>query len=619
MKFHSVFKRAAGGLFFVYAYIIQSLFRKMLFSLFAIITITVFTLGLYNYIHTSSDIMKREMQNMEKLSDQSASKLETQMANIKSTAWNYFADPDFQRFVITLGSNPDTYNFYSGNFIQFATDHPEVESFLVSQLEGNRLIEGNIKSSDVVDFQELKNAAISNNGKGAWVSSIAFDQQTRKEVNTLTFIQAVKQTTLLSDFPIVGVIMVQLSHSYLSQWLNEIGVQGKVSFLLADAVSGQVRISADPAFIGTRIEGLQDLEAPHKIVADQSQSGGREDKELLFVSQPLANTSWVLVGIVEARSLLTEVNALARDTIYIGLICLLGSMLIASVLSSRILIPLKELKKGILAVEKGDYNILLPVRTKDETGYIIHRFNQMASEIKALILKVYEVDLLRKEAEIKSLQSQINPHFLYNTLGIIDSLASLHDDERISLISRSLAKMFRYNISAGRMLTLQAELRQIELYLYIQQQRYGDRFKYAIEADEHVLDIQIPKLLLQPLVENCFIHAFDRMSSRSELRIRARSLSDKQICISVWNNGPVVEASRLDELQAMLSQGVAQRHAFKSSSSIGLLNVQHRIKLLYGNEYGLTIQSEPGKGTEVVIHLRRISEEEQMHEAANYG
>ncbi|SFB58076.1 two-component system, sensor histidine kinase YesM [Cohnella sp. OV330] len=583
----------------VFAYVSRSLYRKMLLASFATITITVTTLGLYSYAHTSSDIKQREIQNMEMFSSQSAANLETQMANIRSTAWNYFSDPRFQSFVQTLGSDPAAYGEFSGSFSQFVTDHAAVEFIVVTQLGGNRLIKGNLNNTDVPDFEDLKEVAIANDGRGVWVPSIAFDSRTGQEASTLTFVQAVKKISALSKFPIIGVLMIQLSYEHLNQWLAALGETEGVDFLLADSKTETIRISADLSLLGKPLER-------------------HRGSDMLYVSQPLANTSWVLVGIVDVRTLLKKVNGLARDTIFIGLACLMGAMLLASVLSSRILTPLKELKKGILAVEKGDYDITLPIRSKDETGYIIHRFNHMAEEIKALILKVYETDLVRKEAEIKSLQSQINPHFLYNTLGIIDSLATLHEDDRISLISRSLAKMFRYNIGADRMSTMQMELRQIELYLYIQQQRYGNRFKYAIEVEEALYGIPIPKLLFQPLVENCFVHAFDGMSAQSELRIRGWSRSDRQIYVSIWNNGPPIEAARLAELNALLGKDIQQRRDSNPPSSIGLMNVQHRIKLLYGHDYGLTITSEREQGTEVVIVLRKLGEEERPDEGTPY-
>jgi two-component system sensor histidine kinase YesM len=188
----------------------------------------------------------------------------------------------------------------------------------------------------------------------------------------------------------------------------------------------------------------------------------------------------------------------------------------------------------------------------------------------------------------------------------------MHEDDRISLISRALAKMFRYNISADRMSTLQTELQQLELYLYIQQQRYGDRFRYAVEEDPRASGARVPKLLFQPLVENCFVHAFDRMSADCLLRIRVQWFSGERITVTVWNNGPAIPQDRLAELQAMLAQGLPQRNEPPSRASIGLINVQHRIRLLYGDEYGLEIQSGPEQGTAVKVHLRTLGEEERQ-------
>lgn len=581
-------------------YILGSLFRKLLISFFAIIAITVTMLGSYYYTKTSQDMKRREIRNMETLSEQAALALETKMKSIQNTLWNFFSDIRFQSFVNTLGVDPEAHEEFSDKLSQFITDYPEVDFFVVTQLEGNQIIKGNIKSTDIIDFQQLKQIAISNNGRGAWVPSRAIEPRTGQEVSTVAYVQAIKKTNnFIAGFPLIGVMMVQLSHESLSQWLLDIWEHEAADYMLADKETGQIRIASNPNLRGQYLDSL-------------------EDEGLLFVTYPLVNTPWSLVGIAETKALLAEVGKLALNTIYFGIACLLGSLLMASLLSSRILTPLKELKKGIVMVEKGDYDIHLPIRARGEVGYIIHRFNQMAAEIKSLIMRIYETDLVRKEAEIKSLQSQINPHFLYNTLGVIESLATLHDDERISMISRSLAKMFRYNISADRMSTIQMELGQIRLYLYIQQQRYGERVQYTIESDDQLDSVQIPKLLFQPLVENCFVHTFDRMTADGLLKIRIWRVSDNQLFVSVWNNGPAIEKEQLEGIQDMLGQGIHQRRSSGRPASVGLLNVQHRIKLLYGNEYGLSIQSHPEKGTEAVICFRKLSEEERESENTDH-
>ncbi|WP_181593041.1 histidine kinase [Paenibacillus sp. YN15] len=580
----------------VYDYIFGSLFRKLLISFFAIITITVTMLGSYYYTKTSQDIKRREIRNMETLSEQAASALETKMTGIQNTMWNFFSDIRFQNFVITLGANPEAYDEFSDKLSQFMSDYPEVDFFVVSQLEGNQLLKGNFKSTDIIEFERLKQLAVSKNGRGAWVPSVTFESRTGQETSTLAYVQALKKTNnFIADFPLIGIMMVQLSHESLTQWLQGIWEHEAADYLLTDQETGQIRIASNPDLRGRYLDSLR-------------------DEGLLFVTYPLANTPWSLVGIANTKALLVEVEKLALNTIYLGIACLLGSLLMASLLSSRILTPLKELKKGIVMVEKGDYDIQLSIGARGEIGYIIYRFNQMAAEIKSLIMRIYETDLVRKESEIKSLQSQINPHFLYNTLGVIESLATLHDDDRISMISRSLAKMFRYNISSDRMSTIQMELGQIRLYLYIQQQRYGERVHYTIESDEQLDWVQIPKLLFQPLVENCFVHTFDRMTADGLLKIRIWRDSHERLFISVWNNGPAIEKGKLKQIQEMLGNSIPHRRSSERPTSVGLLNVHHRVKLLYGNEYGLSIESHPEQGTEAVICFRELSEEERKSE-----
>lgn len=602
---------------FLYAFLTKSLFRKMFVAFFLAITTTVTTLGFYYFNQISSDIKKREISNMEKLSEQSASRLETQMANIKSVAWDYFSDSRFQRFVMDMGSDPDTYSDYSGKFSQLIADNSAVEFIMVSDLNGYRMIKGNIDVIDVLDLDKMKAISISSEGKGVWYPSETYNKQLGKTVNTLTFVQSIRRISILSDSPVVGVLMIQLSYDHLSQWLGSIGAEELGQYMLIDSTTGKVQMAADRSIVGSRLNNFHELvtfgsqnPVKHQFIQDQGE-------DTLYVSHRLANTSWVLVGMIPLRVLLRQVNVLAGHTMMIGMLFLFCAMVLASVISSRISVPLKELQKGIRSIEKGDYSVSILVQSKDELGYIIHRFNQMAAEIKSLIVKVYEADLVKKDAEIKSLQFQINPHFLYNTLGIIDSLASIQEDDRISRISSSLAKMFRYNISAGRMVALQAEVGQIQMYLYIQQQRFTERLCYSIEIEQGLENIHIPKLVIQPLVENCFIHAIDHMTSLGEIRVRSWSLSDKEVYISVWNNGPAIDPAGLEKLQAELDKSELQHYSARMSSSIGLLNVQHRLRLVYGPEYGLTIHSSLKEGTEVLMHIRRLGEEEMAYEAVN--
>ncbi|WP_177186815.1 sensor histidine kinase [Paenibacillus sp. CF384] len=605
-------------LLFPYHWITKSLYRKIWFCFFITISITVSALGLDYYIQTSSDIKQRAVGNMEQISNQSAATLESYMLNVKNFAWDYFGNKDFQQFVSRMGADPDAYSHYSAKFSQFLTDNPVVDYIMVSQLDGYMLSSGRMNETNELDFdfEPIEKAAVAKDGKGIWVPTHTIDAATNQQVNTLMFAQAVKIINFNIDTPIVGVIYIRLSPEYLKKWLGDIASDEQGNYMLVDSASGQVML-LDHERTDAQLQGLNGLFRFSYGISSRYMFGDDHGVETLFVSNELNNTSWALIGKVPLKVLLEQLNTFALRTLVIGMICLLGAMVIASLLASRIITPLKLLKNGIISIEQGNYEVSVPVTSKDEIGYFIRHFNQMAKEINSLIVKVYETELVKKDAEIKSLQSQINPHFLYNTLGMIDSLASLHEDDRISLISSSLAKMFRYNISGGHMSTLQTEIRQLEIYLSIQQIRFGARLRYSIEIEEGLHATLTPKLLLQPLVENSFIHGIDHLTQGGEIRIQAYSLSETDAAITIWNNGPAIEKQKLAVLQGKLEQCQQLNYSDHTASSIGLFNVLYRIKLVFGSSYGLTVQSSQDQGTTVTVLIKKTRVEEPSYEIAS--
>ena len=604
----------SAGCGFPTEYIAKSLYRKLWFCFFITIAVTVTALVKTNYyVDTSSDIKRRAVGNIEQILNQAAATLDSHMSNVKNLAWDYFGDKDFQNFVQNMGSDPDAYSHYTSKFSQFLSDNPFVDLIMVSATNDLRLTIGGVANAKSLeaDFETLKAAALANDGEGVWLPTHSVDPLTGKPTNTLIFTQAIKQININLGSPTIGVFFFRLSPLYLKRWLGDIAGDEQGDYALVDSDDGQVMISVREDRIGDRLREKDRLFGFSYGTTSKYTYGDDEGVDTLFVSNEINNTSWALVGKIPLNVLLRQVNELAIRTMLIGALCLLGAMLLASLLASRIITPLKQLKNGIVSIGNGNYEVSIPIRSKDEIGYFVKHFNRMAKEINMLIVKVYEADLIKKDAEIRSLQSRINPHFLYNTLGMIDSLAAMHDDDRISMVSSSLAKMFRYNISAGHLSTLQAEIRQLEIYFAIQKIRFADRLSYSIEIEESLNDILTPKLILQPLVENSFIHGIDHMAEGGNIRVRAYSVSDTDAVVKVWNNGPPIDAQKQSELQAMLRQ---TNYAGNASSSIGLFNVQSRVKLVYGNAYGLSVNSSEEEGTTMTVTVKKMRVEETAHE-----
>lgn len=599
-------------------FIRRSVRRKLLFSFFLVTVLTVTGIVWNYYTQTSRDMKRNAIASMERLNEQSTKTMESYMNNIRTESWHYFEDTEMQEFVTEMLTEPEKYGYYLSRFKRFVTENAIVSHMMLDDLQGNVLAAhsgkhyNNIQEIDYWDAERrrLHDLAIQYNGKGMWVGSKAFDSKTGEELNTIAFIQALKWTNRLpADQDIIGVLMIQLDVDEIQSWLKGSTDNAQGHFYIVNRSSGDIEFAEDRSEAGKPI--LERVQSQHPFKQTNNKHFFIQDRgeQWLVVFKELPKTDWLLVGKVPLDQLLGNVNALAKRSLLIGLFSLLASMLLANLLASRVTVPLIRLRSRMKQMESGKYDVSVPIETVDEIGYLSKSFNRMAQEINGLIVKVYEAELLKKDAEIKVLQSQINPHFLYNTLGTIDSLSSGYEDSRVSTISQSLARMFRYNISGGDMSTLRAEIEQIKMYLYIQKIRYDARLNYRIDIEPGLEPIKLPKLLFQPLVENSIVHGIENEPKGGEVRIQAASIDEGDVEIKVWNNGRPIEPERLREVRAMLSEepGATVGSSSHPYASIGLLNIQSRLKLVYGASYGIELNSDDRNGTEFVITVKKLS------------
>jgi two-component system sensor histidine kinase YesM len=230
--------------------------------------------------------------------------------------------------------------------------------------------------------------------------------------------------------------------------------------------------------------------------------------------------------------------------------------------------------------ESGNFSIIIRYRRKDEFSYLFNRYNKLLQQIKALIDKLYVTELRKKEAELKTLQAQINPHFLYNTLDSINWLAINHDVPEISSMVTSLSDFFRYSLSKGRnIIPLRDELKQVESYLDIQQFRFQDKLEYELEDVEPRLlaECLVVKLSIQPLVENAIIHGIQQRRGKGRIRIRVTS-EHEVLFVYVFDDGIGADPERLNGLLTGQQPG---------SQSYGIRNVHSRIQQFFGEAYGI--------------------------------
>ncbi|MFM1655605.1 sensor histidine kinase [Brevibacillus sp. B_LB10_24] len=292
-----------------------------------------------------------------------------------------------------------------------------------------------------------------------------------------------------------------------------------------------------------------------------------------------------------------------KETVFVLLgVFLMIAIVLGWTLSDRFIKPLKVLQRDMSRVQEGDFQIRTRIDSRDEIGDLSHSFNQMVTEIERLIGQISENERKKKEMELQSLQYQINPHFLYNTLNSVQWLARLHDVPQISEMLTCLIKLLRESLkSTGELHQLGEELGLLNDYVMIQKYRYEGNVDIRYYIDPDLLQCLVPRFILQPLVENSFFHAFS--NRKGKISISAHRL-DVQVEIIIEDDGKGIDPHVLNHILHTPDKG-------KTSSGIGIKNVHEKIRLYFEDPYGLTISSEVGKGTTILITLPYITKTER--------
>ncbi len=313
---------------------------------------------------------------------------------------------------------------------------------------------------------------------------------------------------------------------------------------------------------------------------------------------------YTVASIQNYRDIMSNVsrtNFVSLTTVAVGLVISIGLILFFSILFEN---RIQKLFQQMHRVATGEYEKVEPLEGTDEVGLIFGELEQMMKEIQVLTEQVVQEQVQKerlhtrqKEVEFKMLADQINPHFIYNTLETIRMKAKMNRQPEIEELVKMLAKIMRRNIQAGpQMVTLSSELELTENYLVIQKYRFGDRIISSMTVDERVdLDCMVLPLIMQPFVENAFVHGLEFVDGRGVLGIHIMQ-EEEEIHIMIEDNGVGIDNESLAKIQKDLREG-----ASTDSRHVGINNVNQRIRIKYGSKYGVTMDSQVGKGTRIML------------------
>lgn len=391
----------------------------------------------------------------------------------------------------------------------------------------------------------------------------------------------------------IGMLTVDYDPYQITNWLNSRApvVNGRVLVLTAQ---GRVIYDSENTYFGKIYPYRANLE------------NNKEWTQLEELSKVnvlnIGNAGLSVVGIVSKSSIEKSTGSLRTGLILVTFIFIAASVMITTSIIRKYSKKIQRIIRSMSRIGDGDLTTRIQMPGEDELKQISQRFNSMCESLEQHIDRVYTSEIKQKNAELVALQSQINPHFLYNTLESIRMKAYDKGAKDVGQMIYSLSVMFRNMVKKSTIVTIEEEMEMISIYLDLFRFRYEGRLETEVNMDPEVSSCQIIKLLIQPIVENYIVHGFRAHEEDNRISVIAAGAGD-HITITVSDNGWGIPPDKLKDIQANLAVSVNSGSSHEPEQHIGILNVHERLRMNYGDAYGVSIQSQENHGTEVIITL----------------
>ena|GEM_PF-710633 len=440
---------------------------------------------------------------------------------------------------------------------------------------------------------------LSSNGRMVWVSTYRDEESLGKDLLVFTAARVMKG--VYSDQPI-GVVFLNIHEEVLYRTYEHAIQPGSRTYIIDR--SGNLVSHSNRGQSGTRLESFSQLSSLFDRFAPGSETVLIDGRLYMRSYYPIPEVNWMIVEEVPLASLLSSMNNFMIIMLWVGGLSLTVALLISYLIARSISIPVRQLRLAMRQVEQGDLEIETSVVRKDEIGELSRGFNRMIKRLRELLEQQRNREERKRQAEIEFLQAQIKPHFLYNSLNSIRIMISFGNNEDAETMLTTLSRLLRKTFETKEeLIPLSVELDYLKDYLELQTFRYPGRFLVEWDIQNGVEAIPIPRLLLQPLVENAIFHGIEPMKERGWIRIRAAASDPLHLEISVEDNGVGISAHRMNTIWEARGE---------MSDHVGLTNIRERVALFFGS------QSEKYPDLEVVL-LTSHAEFEYAKQALKWG
>jgi two-component system sensor histidine kinase YesM len=577
--------------------------NKLILSFFALI---VLPLGGYFYLSSEQaykQFLNRTTYSLERNFDQSFSFLVYKFQRIKAASDILMSEKMLNDVMTSHASSKDFFSQYKDflNIRPFLSSFENQQDIMSVKLFVNERLfyseeNWNLFSLEKARGTEWFKRLMESNNSTLWAPGSYFSDELSDGRKFMAVLRPVRNQNDYSEF--LGIVRLDIPEAAVIDVLsNAAPIRNSLTFI--QNADGEIVASSDP-----------DLQQEYQINLDEISSSAESGphferlvnstRRVYLESRLIPGTDWYMVTAVPFEEIALESRGMFQKSLLlllgIALIAFLLSIIISSYMTSR----LTQIMRKMRNVQGGNIVALTLPPSKDEFGELIENYNFMVGKIGALLEDHYRSGQKLKNAELKALQAQINPHFLYNTLDMLQWMARNGMNDKIETVVSSLSKFYKLSLSMGKtVITIREELLHVSSYMQVQSIRYTNKIKLDIDVDEEIMDYGILKITLQPIVENAIIHGIlSKEEEMGTVRITGR-LDKENIIIQVSDDG---EGMSADTLSTLLTDDLNNR---TRGSGYGLRNIHERIDLFYGSDYGLSFHSEQQAGTTVTIRIPR--------------
>ncbi len=571
-----------------------------------VIVILVTVIGVISYTVTSRTVEENTNEYVFQLVKQINYDIEYYMKNIEDTLNSVMASDDvIAYFSEEMGRTEDELVTLSEELSGYMVSREDIINIFLAREDGQIVInEGDYTVKPGLDFRSEDWYTGTIKQTGTVISNSHIQNMIVDRYKWVVSLGSMMNHPITDEAE--GVVLVDLNFNLIDDMVANLSLGDKGYLFIIDAEGDIIyHPKHELIYSGIRSEDIDKI-----LASEDGYVSSTEDfraKNYIVVTS--SYTGWKVVGAVYEDEL-KPYDLLTRQIYFLisGLSIVLA-ILLSIFISRHYLHPIKDLSDGMERFKNGDLDATVEVAMENEFGELAEDFNDMTVRIKSLVKENQLKEKAKRKFELKSLQSQINPHFLYNTLDSIVWMAEAGMNEEVVKMTFSLSKLFRIGINRGsEFITLEQELEHIESYLAIQKIRYGEKLDYSIDADPSLLSCRIIKIIIQPVVENAIYHGIKKLPGTGFIDIKVRE-QNGNICITVEDDGV-----GMDEETAL--HLVRKTDNSTGGSGIGLANVDQRIKLYYGEEYGVKIESVEFEGTKVTLTIAKEFPEEVSEDEA---